>query len=379
MTHHATVRLSGTAVLAALLLCACSSPLVEPKPDEDRVHAFATKGYQPDNHYAIEASRTSWTIGAASYDVAIVTPAGSGVFPLVVFLPGLSQNAAAGVIFREAWAKNGYAVLSVQPLAVDTQALARDKVKGRDLTPAVRERYGSEAMTQRIEALQAVIDEALRRRAAGETPFQRIDFDHVALAGFDLGAYTAMILGGEHSAGPDHVLQHVKVRAVIAFSPYATFSGSTFASRYTDVRVPVLSVTSDIDADPIGLVSSPSVRGAPFRFMPATDKYLLTFYGLPHLVLSGNVVTAKELEPTDEDEDHVKRSEPSRSRGSLKTPAANVDTSLPATERAIDVSVIQSVSTAFLDTALKSDTIAREWLEKNTVLWLGSYGTFQRR
>ena len=49
-------------------------------------------------------------------------PQDAAVVPVVVYLPGLGQSAAAGATWRAAWASAGYAVLAVQPL--DDDALA---------------------------------------------------------------------------------------------------------------------------------------------------------------------------------------------------------------------------------------------------------------
>lgn len=54
---------------------------------------------------------------------------------------------------------------------------------------------------ERLHMLLDVLAEAQRRSAAGDGVWQRLDWQRVAVAGFDLGAYTAMIMAGEHVPG----------------------------------------------------------------------------------------------------------------------------------------------------------------------------------
>ncbi|MDX5028675.1 hypothetical protein, partial [Streptococcus suis] len=67
------------------------------------------------------------------------------------------------------------------------------------------------------------------------------------------------------------------------------------------VRAPVLSITSNADVDPTGLVGSSYLRSAPFNGMPAGDKYLLMLHDSAHTVLAGNNVSANT--PNDLPED----------------------------------------------------------------------------
>jgi pimeloyl-ACP methyl ester carboxylesterase len=370
-------------LLAALLLLALNGCSTTPKADEGRIRTFANKGYQSDEQLPIDSSRSQWQLSNGPNDVAIAAPGRPGRYPLVLFMPGLGQDSGAGEIWRSAWAHNGYAVVSIQPLPVDRAPITRPNSRLRDLGPLVRERYAGETVAARVVVLQALVDEIARRAEGGDALCQRIDLDRVIVAGYDIGAYTAMVLAGEHPMGPDQALTRAHVRAAIALSPYATFSGTTFSSRYTEIKVPVLSITSDVDADPYGLVSSPSVRGAPYRYMPPQNKYLLTFSGLPRLVLSGSSLSEEDLQPPkDEDEDTKRVEKAAKTRSDSiagRGGPSNVDRLLDPTTRGIDAVALLSVSIAFMDTQIKNDSIAREWLEKNAASWIADRGTLVRR
>ena len=49
------------------------------------------------------------------------------------------------------------------------------------------------------------------------------------------------------------------------------------------------------------------------------------------------------------------------------------------TDRAIDVSLVQGITTAFLDAYMKQDPIAQEWLQKNARRWIGDRGKWKRK
>ena len=378
----------GVATLALAFLAGCSTPS-QPKPDEAKVRQFAGQGYLTDEQYGIATSFATWTTAKGSVDVALTIPARAGPFPLVVYLPSLGETRLAGEAWRKAWAQGGYAVLAFQPLAEDLKAWTAASARSGDFRPLARERYAGPAMSARLEALAGVLAELIRRQAQKEAALERIDLTHVAVAGFDLGAYTAMAIAGEEVPGSARPVLPLPVAAVIALSPYADFSGPSFATRYGAIRGPVLCVSGDNDADALGLVSSPSLRKAPFQYMPAGDKYLVTMANLQHSALSGG-----NLDPVPPEEgrsvetgDASERPQGSGRRGGKHKSAAagaGMRSALSGappspTAQAIGVAAVQGIAVAFLDAYLKQDPIAREWLEKDAARWLRNGGEIKRK
>jgi len=156
-------------------------------------------------------------------------------------------------------------------------------------------RYTTEVTATRLKALVALLAELQKRQASDETLLRRLDRSRVAIAGFDVGAYTSMLVAGEMSKGnAEPVRPPIAVAAIIALSPYADFSGSPFSTRYQSIVLPVLSVSGDEDTDAAGVVSSPSVRKAPFEYMPSHDAYLLWLANATHAVFSGTLLGAVE-------------------------------------------------------------------------------------
>ncbi|MDD5250206.1 MAG: hypothetical protein PHY45_14570 [Rhodocyclaceae bacterium] len=379
----------GATALALSLLTGCSTQ-AQPKPDTAMVKQFAGRGYLADDQYSIATSFATWAIGQRSIDVALTVPATSGAVPLVIYLPALGETRSGGEAWRTAWARSGYAVLSLQPLAADAKAWSSAAARSGDFSALARERYAAKAMTARIAALADVLAELSRRQQRQEAPFDRIDLSRLAIAGFDLGAYAAMTVAGENVGGIVMPSLPLPVAAVISLSPYADFSGAAFDVRYGDIRGPVLCVTGDNDADALGLVTSPSVRKAPFQYMPAGAKYLVTMADMRHATLSGGEPEAgADIRTPDQAGASGNESQGGRRHGGRKGSrdtggfggrgGGDVGARSSPTSLAIGVAAIQAVTTAFLDAYVKKDAIAREWLAKDAARWLDERGEIKRK
>ncbi len=379
----------GATALALTLLAGCSTHS-QPKTDTAAVKQFAGRGYLADDQYGIATSFATWAIGQHSFDVALTVPVKPGMAPLVIYLPALGETRSSGEAWRTAWARSGYAVLSVQPLAEDARAWSSAAARSGDFAVLARNRYAAKAMAARFDALIEVLAEVARRRQWQEAPFDRIDVSHVAIAGFDLGAYTAMAVAGEKVGGSVMPKLPLPVAAVIALSPYADFSGAAFDVRYTDIIGPVLCVTGDADADALGLVTSPSVRKAPFQYMPAGDKFLLTMADIRHATLSGGAVADEAGEAGHDaagqgdgaSQDSGRRGRKGNRMGGDAGAAGRrgeIGGRASPTSLAMGVAAIQAVTTAFLDAYVRKDPIAREWLAKDAPRWLEDRGEIKKR
>lgn len=387
-----------TMVFSLLGGCAGDAP---PRVDETQVKQFAGRGYLSDERFSIATTFSIRDVGEHSFALAWTAPVAGNSLPVVVYLPGLGESRTAGESWRTAWAQAGYAVLSVQLLDEDQKAWSSDAARGGDFALLARERYAGRTAAARLNALAALMAALGKDQANDAGLLRRLDLSHVAVAGFDVGAYTAMLVAGEmpkDSAAP--VRLPISPKAIVALSPYADFSGTALSSRYRSITVPVLSVSGDADSDTAGIVSSPSLRKAPFEYMPSRDAYLLWLANATHAVFSGSALRAAE--------DHQETGAPHggdsqgsragasrrRGRGERSEPAGAADAngdngalrggrlgapSFSPTDRAISVSLVQSITTAFLDAYMKQDPIAQEWLQKNARRWIGDRGEWKRK
>lgn len=375
--------LGATAVAFGLLLVAACASTAPQKPDEAKVQAFAEKGYVRVDRNAIGTSLATWRMEGRGVDIALSAPTRRGPFPLVVYLPALGETRAAGEIWRTAWAKAGYAVLSIQPLSDDSSIWSSAQARAGDFSDIARERYSADVMTARIEVLRFALDELSRKRGAAIGPFDQVDLSRTAIAGYDLGAYVAMLVAGEKKRNVAPPGLPVNVAAVMALSPFGDNAGDALTARYGGIHVPVLSITSDADADPLGLVSPTSARKAPFENMPGGEKYLLSLSNANHRTFAGSALTADENQQASDS-----RKSGHRQRKRNKDPdgsetgrqddfyvgGAGIGNQVSPTDLAIAVVAIENVTVAFLDACLNKDSIAREWLRKDAARWLAQAG-----
>lgn len=398
-------RLGLTALTLAMALlsgCAGRGPA---KPDETRVKQFAGRGYQPDQRY--EARTTDLTLNAGRpLDATLALPQGQGTFPLVVYLPAMGEGRRAGAAWSDAWARSGYAVLTLQPLGEDAGAWSSPSARAGDFLSLAHARYSAQAMGARLDTLGLALADLARRQGhpgPDDAPLARIDLTRVAIAGYDLGAYTAMAVAGEEVRGvATPPALPVQVAAVVALSPYADFSGVALSQRYTRIKGPVLSVTGNNDGDATGLVNTASLRRAPYEYMPAGGKYLLTLADLPHSGFAGGTgrqdagaqgerrpsEPAAAPEVGDDGRSQGGGSSSGRSRrkgggqgdsGSRAGGRSGAQGGMSATNQAVDVAAIQGLTTAFLDAYVKDDSIAREWLEKDAARWVKDIAELRRK
>ena len=388
----------GLAIVVLLLLAGCATH-TPPKVDEVRVKQFVGRGYLTDDRFNVATTFSNWIADGYSFDIGWTAPVAGDRLPVVVYLPGLGESSTAGESWRTAWAQAGYAVLSIQLLNEDQDLWSSSAARRGDFAVLARERYAKDTATVRLKALAALLAELQKRRAGNEPLMQRLDLSRVGLAGFDIGAHTAMLVAGE--ALPEDlqpVPLPIAVSAIVALSPHADFSGRALSARYQSIAGPVLSVTSNDDYDSLGVVTSPSVRKAPFEYMPSRDAHLLWLANATHAVISGSKSPVAEQSPeataSDRGDSHGSSSGGSRRggrRGGQERPAtaagppdaAGAGNGRPGrpspTDQALNVSMIQGVTTAFLDLYLKQDATAQEWLQKDAKRWIGERGELRRK
>jgi hypothetical protein len=391
------LQLAISSLIAALVCCAtfgCAGKSAG-KLDAAAVKAYANRGYTPEHRFETTATRDTWTIDSEPVDVRLIVPAQAASYPLAIYLPGLGESADAGLAWRQAWAQAGYAVLSAQPTRYGVAVWSSNRARVGDFLNVAKDAFGAPSLATRTQLARGLLDEVSRRhRAASDTAVGRIDMTRVAVAGYDLGAQTAMMVAGESVPGVEAMLVGEGVKCVIALSPYADFSGMGMESNFRSIRLPVLAVTSAQDTDAYGLVTSAAVRRAPFQYMPPGQKYLLILSVAPHSLLGGAGTPAQgkgqytgQRPPGSEgdaeadtailsDEATVTDGRQRRRNRSGGAPTGGGSSSA---QRAREISQVQSVTTAFLDAFVKNDPIASEWLSRNAKPWLGETADLQSK
>jgi dienelactone hydrolase len=365
------------------------------------------KGYLSEEEHSLRTTPVNWLApvaeGGRSFDLIVSSPVRPGRYPVVLYLPGLGEARTAGEAWRKAWAQAGYVVVSVQLLAEDGQAWQSTAARNGDFRTLVRERFSAAAMSSRQQTLQSFL--GVLRQHADDPLLANADLGRIVLAGYDLGAYTALAGAGEKFRNGPPAAAVSNLVGVIALSPYADFSGPTFDSRYAAISVPVLSVTGPGDGDNYGVLASASVRTAPFQHMPSGGKYLLSLDDVSHEQLSGSPLR----QPLEGEEDRGNRNggrgddnrgersgrgdrsdrgggEGGMGRGGMGGMGGSTggrNTNSPngpgGNGSGQSQAVIAAVTTAFLDALVRQDDIAQEWLRRDARRWLREAGSLTVR
>jgi len=267
-------------------------------------------------------------------------------------------------------------VLCVQPTSLGPAVWASSRARAGDFVGIARDAFSVTSLAMRTQIVRATLDQVSRRQR--NAPFAQIDLARIAVAGFDLGAQTALIVAGQNVPGVDPLQLPDGVKAVIALSPYA--DRAAVESLYQPIRLPVLSVTSGMDRDAYGLIASPSLRRAPFQFMPSGGKYLLLFASAPHVLLAGAApATPRENREVGDastaDDDKILGDETAEVyEGRPKKRRKPDNAASRADKLAQQLQVhrqVQAITTAYLDALLRNDAAATQWLTQNAKTWLG--------
>ncbi|HZW72396.1 MAG TPA: hypothetical protein VFF43_02560, partial [Caldimonas sp.] len=293
---------------------------------------------------------------------------------------------------RRTWAQAGYAVVSVQPLEDDATAWSSEEARALEFKTLAAQRHSAARLQQRIVRLAAVVHEIRRRAAAGEAPWGRLDYTRMSVAGYDLGAQTAMALKGQRDAGGPIDELTEQVRALIVLSP-VVLEGEGQRTRFEQMTGPVLTVTGPADVDPTGLVATRS-RTIAFDLMPTGSKYELELAGVSHAMLSGAIEVERDTQREERASGRAAAPRGGRSRqrsdGSDGERHASEDSARPGSEQArarehvstgreeCDAA-IEVVSVAFLDASLRRQPSAQRWLDEQASQWLQHLGTWRRR
>ncbi|RTL50129.1 MAG: hypothetical protein EKK46_13755 [Rhodocyclaceae bacterium] len=373
-------RAQQAGLLALALLAGCASPPTPPRGNDAHVQQFVGKGYLSEEQFSLHTAPVAWLENGRSFDFMLSVPVRPGRYPLVIYLPGLGESRTAGDGWRNTWAQAGYAVLSIQLLGEDTQAWQSPAARHGDFTHLARERYAEGLMADRQAALRGLL--AALHHHSGDALLQNVDLSRVVMAGYDLGAYTAMVAAGEKYGTAEAA--PLPLAGVIALSPHADFSGPAFTTRYGAVNVPVLSVTGQGDVDGYGLVTSAALRSAPFQHMPPGNKYLLMLDDASHEMFGGNPLGTADGNRDDQrpsgGEEKAGRGEGHKGRrGSMEggqgmprrgRDEAGGGSASGGRDWAFSLSAIRAVTTAFLDAQIKNDEFAQEWLRRDARRWL---------
>lgn len=359
------------------LMTGCASDPAEPHIKfVEAVSKDMTTAYQPARNEVSNWDET-WQIGRQSVDVAWLAPDTHERLPLIIYFPGLGEPATAGEEWRNAWAKAGYAVLSVQGHAYGPALYSTSQAQAGVFSELAANRYSIASLQDRLSTLQKVLVEVQARAAKGDARLASIDWTQVSVAGFDLGAQTAAAVAGAGDAGVSSGVT-IQPKAVVLLSPYVDVNARPEA--FARITAPVLAITSPDDEDPFNWVSSYQQRELLGESVTAAGSYRLKLAHSTYKTLSGS-----DLVPIPPKKDLVAppstgSRDPSgktHNKGPQTSAASNNPVGAEPVPDAKQVASIKAVSQAFLDSRVKRNPVAGDWLRSSAPSWLGNAGRLQ--
>lgn len=266
--------------------------------------------------------------------VRIFYPVTQGKYPVIVFSHGAggSQNCCESLTRH--WATYGYVTL--QPTH-DDSTVQRRKTGDEALRfpEAVRDALKNpslwESRPQDISFLLNALSD-LQKRVGGLS--DKLDLDHIGVAGHSMGSYTAEAVGGALVDLPGHPatsFSDPRAKAILCLSPQGPSQFGLTAHSFDKITLPFMGITGSLDS--LGPVASPAWHKIPFERSRPDEKYELFITGANHM----SFITA--------------------------------DTLLPArsSQAAAILGYTNSASLAFWDAYLKDDPAAKQFLQSDAM------------
>ncbi len=437
ISKHITPRIGITLLMFLISACSLlpSAPSVE-EQTEKLAGVLAKGAYKPITKFQIQNIQDVWLHNQSELEISLTAPSETGSYPLIIYLPGLGEDAKAGRFWREAWAKAGYVVFSIQALKTakalkaleskqgedkildDTDALPPDEVdfelpaaderlslskdrrrnsrsaRNSELRYLGHEYFAVENLQNRLQQLFWAYQQFKIRASTHQPLYASADLSRVVLAGYELGSQTVSAIAGEHFDTDLPRDKDLKPVAAILLSPPVDVATGNMHSRFQALNLPILVITGSEDNDPY-TISSASARTGIWDYAPTGDKYLLLLQGAGHRLLSGSEMGGRFSQERsggwlgsafthDSDSNHGSRSGNRSTTDPLSPPEGIIDDSYERNRKNETigykhVAAVMSVSSAFLDMLLKRDEFAQSWLSEKANPWLGRVGSLKSK
>lgn len=385
-----------------------------PNPEEQAekiIESISAGGYTAEHTYTIKTIRDRWLHDGQPVEILVLAPVNPGNYPVLLYLPGLGERADGGAIWRENWAKAGYFVVSIQTEEMgnavkeiapvpfgppekpdddsgffgEKKSDESDALRTSELRYLGRQYASLENLTKCMNHIVWAYDQVRQKVMGRQDTYRTADLSRVVVAGYEFGAQTVSAMIGEQFDKELPKPDNFKPIAAIMVSPLVDLSLGKLATRYQKITIPVLSITSREDTDPYA-ISTPEGF---WENCPPDNKYQLTLKYANHQLLSGSHWSSGDM-PPDGDMPNMPGEIPGfnglNSGGGPGAGDPPMMGGMPSSsgmangkQDAKQLAAVISVSTAFLDSFVKSDKFATAWLHNSVHKWLKKSGTLQSK
>ncbi len=278
-----------------------------------------------------------------------------GPRPVILFSHGLGGTRLTKQYLGEYWASHGYVCVHIQHAGSD-DSVWRDAPVGQRLKAMRDATTILENSTNRPLDVSFVIDRLEALNDDPESPWHdRLDLEHIGLAGHSFGAFTTMAVAGQTfvgKRGQQFDMRDDRIDAVIPMSPQAPKNPAHNKLSFAKIDIPVFYMTGTKDVSIVRPEQKPEERRVAFDHTPGPEQggpdiYLVTFTDGDHMIFS-------------EKSFRLRRKAPDRPDNAVFHPH------------------IRDASLAFWNAYLLGDEKAREWLRDGGFAeQLGDVGVFE--
>ncbi len=203
-------------------------------------------------------------------------------WPVIFVSYGLGGSREGLTYVATHWAEHGFVVITLQHPGTD-DSVWRGKPPA-DVLKALQDAISVVNYKLRCEDVRFAIDHLAELAKTDDRFTDKLDLDHIGLAGHSFGAQTVQGIVGQSFAG--RTLKDDRVKAAIAFSP-GVKADSDAKEAFANVDVPIFHFTGTKDTAPLVRDLTPDERRIPYDNIVHNDQYLLILKDGDHAVFNG--------------------------------------------------------------------------------------------
>jgi predicted dienelactone hydrolase len=300
--------------------------------------AIADQYKTPPGPFSVKSMLLDWKDPARNITLPVKiyypdTP--QGKFPVIIFSHGAGGSREGYSYLGQYWAGFGYVCVHLQHIGSD-DSVWRGGSPDQAMSALRRSTTNPQAILNRPLDVTFAIDQLQTLNKDDPTFKDRLDLDHIGMAGHSFGAFTTLAIAGEVFTSPTGAAiswPDARVKAAIAMSESPPRDHQQWDAAFAKIAIPMMHMTGTLDDSPLDPRSKAVDRRVPFDHIPAVaDQYLIILNGGDHMVFSGRIPGF-----------------------------ALAGSGSPAMDPTFQVWIQQS-TTAFWDAYLKSDPAAKKWL-----------------